>query len=88
MNNPQQGFNEAFEKLLPVAQQMQQQFQQQMQQAMNVFGQVGQSMPTSGLGATPPVPLDAIQPFMSSVMGAFQQALSQIPVHSLGQVQN
>ncbi len=87
MNNPQQGFNEAFEKLLPVAQQMQQQFQQQMQQAMNVFGQAGQSMPLPGLGSAAPVPMDAIQPFMNSVMGAFQQALSQIPVHSLGQVQ-
>lgn len=34
-----------------------------------------------------PVTFGAIQPFMQSMMGACQQAFTQIPVHSLGQVQ-
>ena len=83
MNNQVPGFNEVFGQLLPVAEQMQAQFLQ----AMGAFAQVSQ-MP--GLQCMLPLQsssLGAIQPFMSSVMGACQSTLSQIPMHSLGQVQ-
>ncbi|HAV74764.1 MAG TPA: class I poly(R)-hydroxyalkanoic acid synthase, partial [Limnobacter sp.] len=80
-------FNEVFGQLLPVAEQMQQQMQAQFQQAMGAFGQLG---PLPGLQAAAPLQnatMGAIQPFMNSIMGACQAALTQIPVHSLGQIQ-
>ncbi|WP_370260681.1 PHA/PHB synthase family protein [Limnobacter sp.] len=87
MNNQFKGFEEVFGQLLPVAEQMQQlqqHMQTQMQQVMGAFG----SLPgLQGVAPINPVTMGAIAPFMSSVMGAFQQTLSQIPVHSLGQIQ-
>ena len=90
MNNQIPDFNEVFGQLLPVAEQMQQQMQAQFQQAMTMFGQVGQMGSIANLEGLAPIqiaPMGAIQPFMNSVMGACQSALTQIPVHSLGQIQ-
>ena len=87
MNKQIPDFNEVFGQLLPVAEQMQQQMQAQFQQAMGAFGQLG---PLPGLQAAAPLQnatMGAIQPFMNSIMGACQAALTQIPVHSLGQIQ-
>jgi polyhydroxyalkanoate synthase len=76
-------FNEVFGQILPVAEQMQAQFNH----AIGAWEQLSQ---WSGLPSMIPLQsttMGAIQPFMNSVMGACQSALSQIPVHSLGQVQ-
>ena len=84
MNKQIPDFNEVLGQLLPVAEQMQRQMQAQFQQAMGAFG------PLPGLQAAAPLQnatMGAIQPFMNSIMGACQAALSQIPVHSLGQIQ-
>ncbi|MFN7504393.1 MAG: class I poly(R)-hydroxyalkanoic acid synthase, partial [Limnobacter sp.] len=87
VNNQIPDFNEVYAQLLPVAEQMQQQMQAQFQQAMGAFAHMG---PLPGLQAAAPLQnatMGAIQPFMNSIMGACQSALSQIPVHSLGQIQ-
>jgi len=87
VNNQLPDFNEVYAQLLPVAEQMQQQMQAQFQQAMGAFAHMG---PLPGLQAAAPLQnatMGAIQPFMNSIMGACQSALSQIPVHSLGQIQ-
>lgn len=93
MNKQLPDFNEVFGQLLPVAEQMQQQMQAQFQQALGAFGQMGtfgQMGQFPGLQNMAPLQnagFGAIQPFMNSMMGACQNALGQIPMHSLGQIQ-
>lgn len=92
MNQQFPDFGEVFGQFLPAAEQMQQQFQAQMQQAMQTFGGMN---PTAFANAFAPTannlqagPMAAIQPFVQSVLSACQNALSQISVHSLGQIQS
>lgn len=87
MNKQLPDFNEVFGQMLPAVEQMQQQFQAQFQQALSSMPQPGHFAGAQSFPQFPNPALDAIQPFMNSVMGACQAALSQIPVHSLGQVQ-
>ncbi|HEX4843593.1 MAG TPA: class I poly(R)-hydroxyalkanoic acid synthase [Limnobacter sp.] len=85
MNKQFSDFGEVMGQLLPVAEQMQQQLQTQMQQVMGAFG----GFPgMQGIAPVNPVTMGAIGPFMNSVMGSFQQALSEISVHSLAQIQS
>ncbi|HEX4918411.1 MAG TPA: class I poly(R)-hydroxyalkanoic acid synthase [Limnobacter sp.] len=85
MNKQFSDFSEVMGQFLPVAEQMQQQMQSQMQQVMGAFG----GLPgMQGVAPINPVTMGALAPFMHSVMGAFQQTLSQISVHALGQIQS
>lgn len=87
MNNQIPDFSEVFGQFLPVAEQFQQQMQAQFQQALGAFGNMGQFPGVAGVSPLQNATMGAIQPFMNSVMGACQAALSQIPVHALGQIQ-
>lgn len=77
MNTTVPDFKEVYEQFLPMAKQMQDQFQEQVQQFCSVAGMAGD-----------PMGFNTFQPFVNSILEAFQHSLARVPVQTLSQLQS